>query len=113
MRSAPVSSTLSLTSEAASTHRFASNDCRPDSIPSRPWKSATTLATCFVDCTTAADVVGCSCKRVLAVAALALARADQFQRHFLRLADVAAPLSRPNLPNLLGAMDDDLIVFHP
>ena len=41
--SAPVSSTLSLTSEAASTHRFASSDCRPDSIPSRPWKSAMTL----------------------------------------------------------------------
>jgi hypothetical protein len=36
---APVSSTLSLASAAASIHRLASEDWRPDSIPSRPWKS--------------------------------------------------------------------------
>src|ERR1700748_2915936 len=47
----------------------------PDSIPSRPWKSATTLATCSLDCTTAGDVAGCSSTFVLSVPAAASMRA--------------------------------------
>lgn len=73
--SAPVSSTLSLTSSAASTHRLASNDCRPRSIPSRPWKSTTAVATWSRECTTAGDLVGCSSTLVFAVPAAASTRA--------------------------------------
>lgn len=54
---------------------FASKDCRPRSIPSRPWKSTTAIAIWLPECTTVGDAVGCSSTFVFAVPTAASTRA--------------------------------------